>query len=562
MEGSALHSAYFFLTGGLFFAWRPILEPRRSEATEGNCSLRYLFEEYVFDTDLRELHRGADAVPIAPQVFDLLEYLIRNRESVVSKDDLIRAVWKSRIVSDAALTTRLNAVRSAIGDTGEKQHLIKTLPRKGFRFVAPVQEVKKRTVEPAGPVVHGGDTTQTPAARLSIVVLPFANLSDEPEQDYFADGVTESLTTDLSHIAGSFVIARNTAFTFKGKAIDVKQIGRELNVRYVLEGSVQRGGNRLRINVQLIDAEIGNHLWAERFDKPIADLFDMQDEIVSRLANALDTQLIAAEARRSERSLHPDAMDLCFQGMACFHKGLTNEYLTQSRGLYERALALDPGNVEALVGIATADGVAGVAHMTDDRSARLAAAEATLIKALSIAPQHARAHALQGIIQISTNRAAQGIAKCEQALVLDRNFALAHAFIGNAKYQLGRAAETEAHVNEALRLSPRDTNAGYWMVWVGFAKLQLSADAEAVTWLRRGLESNHNYPFGHFHLAAAQALLGSQNEAGAAARAGLALDPAFTIGRYRAAVSSDNPIYLAGRERIYNGMRIAGIPEG
>jgi TolB-like protein/class 3 adenylate cyclase len=399
------------------------------------------------------------------------------------------------------------------------------------------------------------------APRLSIVVLPFANIGGDPEQDYFADGVTESLTTDLSRIAGSFVIARNTAFTFKGKAIDVKQIGRELNVRYVLEGSVQRGGNRLRINAQLIDVETGNHLWAERFDKPVADLFDMQDEIVSRLANALDTQLVEADARRSERSLHPDAMDLCFQGMACWHKGLTNEYLAQSRSLYERALALDPGNVEALVGIATADMTVGIGHMTDDRSARLAAAEATLINALSIAPQHARAHAILGMLQISTNRAAQGIAKCEQALMLDRNFVSAHAFIGNAKYQLGRAAETEAHVNEALRLSPRDTYAGYWMVWVGYAKLQLGADAEAVTWLRRGVESNYNHPVGHFHLAAAQALLGSQSEAQAAAQAGLALDPTFTMRRYRAGASSDNPIYLAGRERMYEGMRIAGVPE-
>jgi tetratricopeptide (TPR) repeat protein len=200
--------------------------------------------------------------------------------------------------------------------------------------------------------------------------------------------------------------------------------------------------------------------------------------------------------------------------------------------------------------------------MTDDRSARLAAAEATLIKALSIAPQHARAHAILGLLQISANRSAQGIAKCEQALALDRNFVTAHAFIGYAKHQLGRAAETEAHVNEALRLSPRDTYAGYWMVQVGFAKLQLSADAEAVTWLRRGLESNYNYPVGHFHLAAAQALLGSQSEARSATRAGLALDPTFTIRRYRAGASSDNPIYLAGHERNIEGMRIAGVPEG
>jgi TolB-like protein/class 3 adenylate cyclase len=168
--------------------------------------------------------------------------------------------------------------------------------------------------------------------RLSIVVLPFANLGGDPEQDYFVDGITESLTTDLSRISGSFVIARNTAFTFKGKAVDVQRLGRELNVRYVLEGSVQHGGNRLRVNVQLIDVETGNHLWAERFDKPITDLFDMQDEIVSRLAIALNAQLIEAEARRAERSLHPDAIDLVFQGSCCWNKGMTAEHMAQARG--------------------------------------------------------------------------------------------------------------------------------------------------------------------------------------------------------------------------------------
>src|SRR5262245_29887185 len=172
-------------------------------------------------------------------------------------------------------------------------------------------------------------TVQPPssAPHLSLVVLPFANLGGDPEQDYFVDGVTESLTTDLSRINGAVVIARSTAFAFKGKTIDVKRLGRELNVRYVLEGSVQRGGNRLRVNVQLIDTENGSHLWADRFDKPIADLFDMQDEIVSSLANTLNAQLIEVEARRAERSLHPDAMDLYFQGIACLHKGLTNEHM-------------------------------------------------------------------------------------------------------------------------------------------------------------------------------------------------------------------------------------------
>jgi TolB-like protein/class 3 adenylate cyclase/Flp pilus assembly protein TadD len=418
--------------------------------------------------------------------------------------------------------------------------------------------------EGLSPVTKVGSTTPSSlsAPRLSMVVLPFANIGGDPEQDYFVDGVTESLTTDLSRINGSFVIGRHTAFTFKGKAVDLKQIGRELNVRYVLEGSVQRGGNRLRVNVQLIDAETGKHLWAERFDKPVADLFDMQDEIVSRLANTLNTQLVEAEARRAERSLHPDAMDLIFQGMACLNKGRTSEYLAQSRSFFERALALDPKNVEALVGLAVVDAAAVGMALTVERAARLAAAETALIMALSLAPQHARAHWLLGNIKMFTNRAAQGIAECEQALALDRNLANAHAYIGRAKYLLGRGEETEAHVQEALRLSPRDTEAFVWMIFAGFAKLQLGADQEAVARFRRSVEINQNHPRAHIYLATALAHLGQLDEARSAAQAGLALDPTFTISRFRANVPSDNPTYLAGRERFYEGMRVAGVPEG
>src|SRR5262249_41582092 len=229
------------------------------------------------------------------------------------------------------------------------------------------------------------------------------------------DGVTESLTTDLSRISGAFVIARNSAFSYKGRSADVRQVGRELNVRYVLEGSVQRGGTRMRVNVQLIDAETGSHLWAERFEKAVTALFDMQDEIVSRLANTLNAQLIEAEARRAEHSVHPDATDLYFQGMACWNKGRTAEYTTRARDFFERALTLVPNNVEALVGMASVDLLTG-AFLTGDWAARLAAAETALIKALSLAPQHARAHWQLGHVKIFTNRAAQGIAECEQAL--------------------------------------------------------------------------------------------------------------------------------------------------
>jgi TolB-like protein len=397
--------------------------------------------------------------------------------------------------------------------------------------------------------------------RLSIVVLPFANIGGDPEQEYFVDGVTESLTTDLSRITDAFVIARNTAFTFKGKPVDVKKLGRELNVRYVLEGSVQRGGNRLRVNVQLIDAETGNHFWAERFDKPVADLFDMQDEIVSRLANTLNAELIAVEARRAERSPHPDAMDLYFQGWASANRGTTAENNAQAQQFFERALLLDPCCVEALVGAAWVNLQAANVLVTDSRNARRAA-ETAVLKALSLAPNHAEANRILGVIQISTNRVAQGIDQCERALALDRNLATAHGYIGLAKYFIGRNAETEAHIQEALRLSPHDVSAHQWMNFAGVAKLWQGADAEAVAWLRRSVGANRNFPIARFYLAAALAHLGDLGEANAAARAGLELHPSFTINSFRASAACDHPAYLAGRERTYEGLRKAGVPEG
>jgi TolB-like protein len=393
-------------------------------------------------------------------------------------------------------------------------------------------------------------------------VLPFANIGGDPEQDYFVDGVTESLTTDLSRIAGSFVIGRNTAFTYKGRATDLKQIGRELNVRYVLEGSVQRGGNRLRVNVQLIDAETGAHLWAERFDKPLGDLFDMQDEIVARLANQLSTALIAQEARRTARAPNPDSMDHYFQGMAWYEKAMSPANVTEARRCFARALELDPDNVDALVKLANMDHIFGSLFNSDDRAARLAAAEASLEKALSLAPNHAFGHFLLGIAYTCNGRAEEGIAEFERALELDRNLAFAHSFIGAAKSILGRSEETEAHVREALRLSPRDAFAYVWMTHAGQAKLWLGADEEAVAWLRRSIEANRNFPLTHFMLTAALAHLGHLDEARGAAKAGLALDPTTTIQRLRTLYLGGHPVFMSQHERMLEGIRVAGVPEG
>jgi tetratricopeptide (TPR) repeat protein len=312
----------------------------------------------------------------------------------------------------------------------------------------------------------------------------------------------------------------------------------------------------------LIDAESGKHLWAERFEKPVVDLFDMQDEIVSRLAHTLDAQLVVAEARRAERSRNPDELDLVFQGFACVYRGPTPEHLSQARGFFERALAIEPRSVGALVGMASVDATMGAYMLTDDRSERLSTAEANATRALSLAPDRAMAHRVLGTVYNMTKRSAQGITECEQALALDRNLADAHAVIGMAKYYLGRAAETEGHIIEAFRLSPRDIYSHRWMHFGGVARIQLGADAEAVGWFRRSIEANRNSPLTHFSLAAALGLQGSLDEARTAATAGLALNPGFTIGRLRASRPSDDPRFLAGRERLYKGMVLAGVPEG
>jgi TolB-like protein/class 3 adenylate cyclase len=414
----------------------------------------------------------------------------------------------------------------------------------------------------AKPVSAPAPAKSTPP-RLSIVVLPFANLGGDPEQEHFVDGVTESLTTDLSRIRGAVVIARNTAFTYKGKALDAKTIGRELNVRYMLEGSVQRGGNRMRVNVQLIDAETGSHLWAERFDKPLDDLFDMQDEIVARLAGTLNAQFVAAEARRAEQAPTPDSVDLYFQGSAWLNRGWTPDNVAQARVFFDRALIADPDNVDAIVLSAVADAIGGVSSFVTDPMAALAAAEAKLTKALSLAPDHALGHMLLGFVDIMTKRAVEGIAECEHALALDRNLAFAHHNIGFGKIFIGRAEEMDAHIGEALRLSPRDTMAYSWMTNAGLAKNHIGNWVQAVAWFRRSIEANRNYPPAYFNLAAALAQLGRLDEAHSAVRAGLALNPAYNVARRLAfwTAMSDNPRYLAQLEPIFQGMRKAGVPD-
>ncbi len=310
----------------------------------------------------------------------------------------------------------------------------------------------------------------------------------------------------------------------------------------------------MRVNVQLIDCNPATHLWAERFDQTLADLFEMQDEIVARLASQLGAQLVEAEARRAERSPDPDSVDLYFRARALINRGSTAEYLRPAEVLLQRALQLDPNNVDALAAKGWVDMDFGAGYMADDRpAARLASAEAsattaflwrlnTLLRTLCLASFYG-----------AVNRGDEAIAEFEHALILDRNLIYAHALIGIAKTALGRAEEAENHYREALRLSPRDAAAHHWMSSAGTSKLHLAKDEEAVLWFRHAIEANRNFAFTHLSLAAALAHLGRMDEARAAAKAGLELEPGFTIARFRAGARSENPVYLGGRERIYKG---------
>ena len=422
--------------------------------------------------------------------------------------------------------------------------------------------VQVYALSPAHPAAAAPHTAVAP--RLSIVVLPFVNLDGNSEQDYFVDGVTESLTTDLSRIPGAFVIARNTAFTFKSKPVDVRVIGRELGVRYVMEGSVQGGGDRIRVNAQLIDTETGAHLWAERFDKPRADIFDMQDEITTRLARTVGIELVAAEGRRAERERpnNMDAVDLAMRGWAILNQPLSLRRDRAARDLFDAALRLDDRNVDALVGLAFYHGNDLRTFASTNRDEQLRIAQTAITEALTLAPGNALAHFVHANVLHVSGATERSLRELEFAITLDRNLAWAHADAGFMKVLLGRAEEAEADLTNAIRLSPRDPGLDRWHALLGIADLFLGRLESALDRLRKSVEINPNVAMPHFFLAAASALSGRAAEAREARNAGLRLDPNFTVARFRNERRSENPTFLAQRERIYEGLSLAGVPEG
>ncbi|MEQ9608094.1 MAG: winged helix-turn-helix domain-containing protein, partial [Kiloniellaceae bacterium] len=306
--------------------------------------MQYAFEDYVLDPERRELTRGAEGIALGPQVFDLLVYLVRNREHVVSKDAVLDAVWAGRTVSESTLTSHINAARKAIGDNGQHQRLIRTIARKGFRFVGDVREARPADSATASSLVASSAEIHAPALpdKPSLAVMPLVNLSGDATQDYFIDGVVEDIIAALSRIHWLFVIARNSSFTYKGRTVDVKQVGRELGVRYVLEGSMRKAEKRVRITGQLIDATTGAHIWAERFEGTLEDIFDLQDQMAASIVGAIAPQLERAEIERAQRKQTENlgAYDYYLRGMAHFHKGIREE-VEEALAQFHKAVALD-----------------------------------------------------------------------------------------------------------------------------------------------------------------------------------------------------------------------------
>jgi len=393
--------------------------------------------------------------------------------------------------------------------------------------------------------------------------LPFANLGNDPDQQYFADGITEDLTTDLSRIAGMFVIPRNTAFTYKDKRVDTKQIGRELSVRYILEGSVRRSGNQVRVNAQLIDAETDAHLWAERFDGDTSDLFALQNEITSRIAVTLNIELLAAEAARA--TVHPDALDYVLRGRAVMNKPKTRDYYPEAIGLFERALALDPRSVEAQAWLVIALTGRVLDNMTDTAEADIVRAEGLAGLALAASPRSGFAHYAKGQVLRTQRRFAEAIPAYETVLALDPNWAAALAWLGQCKLLTGSIDQTIPLVERALRLSPRGPHIGARYNLIGFVHLLQSRTDEAIIWLERARGAFPAQPAIRARLAAAYALKGETEPAAAELTEARRLsgdDRFSSIARLKASEYFGVPKVRALFEATYlAGLRLAGMPE-
>lgn len=516
--------------------------------------MRFRFENHELDGELRELTRDGVQIPLQPQVFDLLLFLVEQRDRLVSKDDLIGKVWGNRAISDSALNSRINAARVAIGDDGKTQKAIRTVPRKGFRFIAECAEVLPAAQSATGEP----DPVPAPVAseRPAIAVLAFNNMSDDPDQDYFCDGISEDILTALSKVRWFLVIARNSSFTYKGRNVHIRQIADELGVRYVVEGSVRKAGDRVRITAQLNDAGTGSHLWAEHYDREIVDVFAVQDEITNAIVAAIEPQIYAAENFRARRKppASLDAWDLLMRALAHYWR-VTPEDHVEAQALLTKAIEIDPNYGQALAVLA-ASHMFGVHLGWADLAGAAPIAERAAAQAVQLDHEDAWAHAALGSVYFSTRRLADALSEFETALRMNPNFCLAQGYYALALSYAGRTGDSFEAAQRAIRLSPRDPSLAIYYGIAGYARFMTRRYDEAIALAREAIRHRGDLTGAYRVLAVSAGMIGDRETAAVALSELRRTQPGISLGW----IATQLPWHDdADREHYLEGFRRAGL---
>jgi len=518
--------------------------------------LLYYFSDLVLDTSRRELRRADDRVPLEPQVFDLLEFLLRARDRVVSRDELLEAVWNGRTVSDATLSSRVNAARNAVGDNGEAQRLIRTLPRKGIRFVGDVREAPDSSS--AAAMSESPDAAEPD--RPLLAVLPFTNMSGDPEQDFFADGMAEDIITALSRCSSLFVIARNSSFIYKGKPVDIREVGRELGVAYVLEGSVRRVGNRLRITGQLIDAPSGRHLWADRFDGDLADVFDLQDRITESVVAAIEPTVQFAEVAR-QRSSKPsrlDAYDLLLRAYRLEH-AFTDESTAEAIACLDRARAIDPTYAPALAMAAYCHALRHFQGWVVPDDSHEAEGERLAWQAVELAANDAQVlwMAAFAIWNLSYDRRDAAPELFDRSLLINPNSVMALTLGGWIEIMRGNQAAGRSMIERAQRLSPRDPRGWFTSGAMAIAAIADGDYPQGLRWAEKALTQNRRFAVALRVLIVALIKLGQTDRAALVARELLDVEPELTVSGFFKRIPFPRDTMAAA---YAEALRAAGVP--
>jgi TolB-like protein/cytochrome c-type biogenesis protein CcmH/NrfG len=523
---------------------------------ERDENLIHFFDPYTLDTGTRELRRASELIALEPQVFDLLVMLIDNRDRVVSRDEIIASVWQGRIISESTLGSRVNAARKAIGDSGSSQKLIRTIARKGFRFVGALSNEPPTGVPPNDALSESAPSAFPLPDRPSIAVLPFINMSGDSEQDYFSDGISEDIITALSKLRWFFVIARNSSFIYKTRSVHLNQIASELGVAYVVEGSVRKAGDRLRITAQLNDVATGSHLWAERYDRGLADVFAVQDEITEAIVAAIEPQLYAAENFRARRKTPDslDAWDLVMRALSHYWR-VTRQDNVVAQALLEKAIAIDQDYGQALGVLATSYMFS--AHMGwADMVSTLPQAERAALAAIRGDSEDPWAHMALGHVHLMARRFEDSLAEYEFALRLNPNFALAQGYYGLSLSYSGRWQEANEAARRAIRLSPRDSFVAVYNGIAAYAQFIGRNYAEAVNLARIAVRQRSDFVGGLRVLTAAAAAAGYTDVAERALQDLRRAQPNISLSW----IAANMPIrHEAEQEHYLSAFRSAGL---